>query len=79
MRGKYIDVNEKHLTTLALGSLARAVGATKTSYGLVDIAIFVFAAAAIAQMLVPVALEYFGSDWKTVRVSRPASTERAAR
>jgi Ca-activated chloride channel family protein len=79
LRGKYIDVNEKHLTTLALGSLARAVGATKTTYGLVDIAIFVFAAAAIAQMLVPVALEYFGSDWKTVRVSRPAPTERAAR
>jgi Ca-activated chloride channel family protein len=72
LRGKYIDVNEKHVTTLALGNLARGSGATKTSYGLVDIAIIVFAAAAIAHMLIPIALEYFGSDWKTVRVSRPA-------
>ena len=79
LRGKYIDVNEKHVTTLALGNLATGSGATKTSYGLVDIAVFVFAAAAIAHVLVPVALEHFGSDWKTVRVSRPATKQRAAR
>ena len=42
-------------------------------------AIFVFAAAAIVQMLIPLALEYFGSDWKTVRLSRPARIEGAAR
>jgi Ca-activated chloride channel family protein len=78
LRGKYIDVNEKHVTTLALGTLARGSGATKTAYGLVDIAIFVFAAAALAHALIPVALEYFGSDWKTVRVSRPTTTEGAA-
>ena len=41
-------MNEKHVTTLALGNLDRGSRATKTSYGLVDIAIFVFAAAAIA-------------------------------
>jgi len=79
LRGKYIDVNEKHVTTLALGNLARGTGATKKTYGLVDIAIFVFAAAAVAHMLIPVALEYFGSDWKVVRVKRPAAMERAAR
>lgn len=79
LRGTYIDVNEKHVTTLALGTLARGSGATKTAYGLVDIAIFVFAAAAIAHALIPVALEYFGSDWKAVRVSRPTTTEGAAR
>jgi len=72
LRGKYVDVNEKHITTLALGSLARGSGATKTSYGLVDVAIFVFAAAAIAHLMIPIALEYFGSDWKMVRVARPA-------
>lgn len=77
--GKYIDANEKHLTTLALGGLARGSGAKKTSYDLVDIAIFVFAAAAIVHMLIPPALEYFGSDWKTVRVSRPARIEGASR
>jgi Ca-activated chloride channel family protein len=79
LRGKYIDANDKHVTTLALGQLARGSGVTKTSYGLVDIAIFVLAAAAVGQALIPVALEYFGSDWKTVRTSRPATTERAAR
>lgn len=79
LRGKYIDVNEKHVTTLALGKLARGGGVTKTSYSLVDIAIFVFAAAALGHALIPVALEYFGSDWKAVRVSRPATTEGAAR
>jgi Ca-activated chloride channel family protein len=78
LRGKYIDVNDKHVTTLALGGLARS-GGTKTSYSLVDVAIFVLAAAAAGQALIPVALEYFGSDWKTVRVSRPAKTEGAAR
>ncbi len=79
LRGKYVDVNDKHVTSLALGQLARGSGAAKTSYGLVDLAIFVFAAAALIHALIPVALEYFGSDWKTVRVSRPAVTEGAAR
>jgi Ca-activated chloride channel family protein len=79
LRGKYFDVNDKHVTTLALGKLARGSGATKTAYGLVDLAIFLFAAAAVVHALVPVALEYFGSDWKTVRVSRTAIAERAAR
>jgi Ca-activated chloride channel homolog len=74
LRGKYVDVNEKHVTTLALGHLARGSGATKESYGLVDFAIFLFAAAALVQVLIPVALEYLGSDWKTVRVSRPAAS-----
>jgi Ca-activated chloride channel family protein len=73
LRGKYIDVNEKHLTTLSLGNLARGSGATKTAFGLVDIAIVLFAAAALVHGLIPVALEYSGSDWKTVRVGRPVA------
>lgn len=72
LRGKYLDVNEKHVTTLALGPLARDNGATQTAYGLVDLAIFVLALAALVHALLPVALEYFGSDWKTVR-PRPAA------
>jgi Ca-activated chloride channel family protein len=75
LRGQYIDVNEKHVTTLALGPLARGRGAAKTAYGLVDIAILVFAAAALVNAMIPVALEYFGSDWKTVRVSRSSATQ----
>jgi len=46
---------------------------------LVDIAIFVFVAAAVVHALIPVALEYFGSDWTTVRVRRPATREGVAR
>lgn len=79
LRGKFIDVNEKHLTTLSLGNLAKGSGATKTSYGLVDVAIILFAAAALAHALIPVLLEYLGSDWKTVHVSRPAVPKRASR
>ncbi len=80
LRGKYIDVNEKHVTTLALGNLARGSGATKTSYGLVDIALLVFAAAAIAHALIPVALEYSGSDSvHAVVKGDPAAAEMAKR
>jgi Ca-activated chloride channel family protein len=75
LKGKYIDVNEKHLTTLSLGTLARGTGATKTTYGLIDIAIFIFAAGAITLALIPVALEYFGSDWKMVRANRPRAAQ----
>lgn len=79
LRGKYVDANTKHVTTLALGPLARGSGGTKTAFGLTDLAIFVLAAAAAVHALVPVALEYFGSNWRAVRVSRPRAIERAAR
>lgn len=78
LRGQYIDVNEKHISTLALGTLATGAGASKIDYGLVDIAIWVLAASAVVHVLIPVLLEHFGSDWKTVRVHRPALIERAA-
>jgi Ca-activated chloride channel family protein len=47
VRGRYIDVNEKHISTLALGTLATGAGASKIDYGLVDIAIWVLAASAV--------------------------------
>lgn len=73
--GKYVDVNEKHLSTVSLGSLALGVGAKRDQYGLVDLAIIVLAAAAAVHALIPVLLEYFGSDWKTVRVNRYQARE----
>lgn len=75
--GKYLDVNEKHVPTLGLGRLAMGSGATKSKLGLVDVAILVFAAAALVHALVPVALEYFGSGWRTVHASRAALRRRA--
>ena len=78
LRGTYIDANEKQVTTVALGELARGNGAKKASYTLVDVAVFLFAAGAIVHALIPIALEYFGSDWKTVRVNQSLSRGRAA-
>ncbi len=68
--GKYFDVNEKHVPTLTLGTLAAGVGVTGGGYDLVDWAIFVLLAAAAVHALIPVLLQYFGSDWKTVRAAR---------
>jgi Ca-activated chloride channel family protein len=70
LHGQYIDVNEKHISTLALGALAMGVGVKGRAYDLFDIAIVVFAAGAILLALIPVMLELFGSDWKTIRPSR---------
>ncbi len=50
----------------------------KKSLDLTDIALFVFVAGAVVNALIPVALEFFGSDWKTVRVNRSGLSERAA-
>jgi len=77
LRGKYFDVNQKHMPTLSLGTLAAGVGGRKTRYSLVDLAIFVFVAAAAVLALIPVLLEYFGSDWKAVRVPRGSLTRKA--
>jgi Ca-activated chloride channel family protein len=70
LHGEYFDVNEKHVPTLSLGTLAAGVGGKKARYGLIDLAIMVFAATAAVLALIPVLLEYFGSDWKTVRIHR---------
>jgi hypothetical protein len=50
--------------------LAAGVGGEKTRYSLVDVAILVFVAAAVVLASIPVLLEFFGSDWKAVRVGR---------
>jgi Ca-activated chloride channel family protein len=74
LRGQYVDVNEQHLSTLSLGALATGSGGSRRVFGLVDMAIFVFAAAAAVQALLPLLLEWFGSDWRAVRVTRPLTT-----
>jgi len=70
LRGEYIDVNEKHVPTLALGSLVADTQSAKSKFSLAEVAIFAFAAAAAICALIPVLLECFGSDWKAVRVDR---------
>jgi Ca-activated chloride channel family protein len=79
LRGEYVDVNEKHMPTLTLGTLAASAAAVKTRYGLVDVAILVVAIASAVHALIPVLLQWFGSDWKAVRVERRAAAEGLAR
>ena len=71
--GVYIDVNEKHVTTLTLGELAVGAASDRIGYDRTDFAVFLFAAAALVHALVPVLLEYFGSDWKPARSRRSAA------
>lgn len=75
LRGEYIDVNQKHVPSLSLETLSPGFAATKGQFRLVDVAIWVFAAAAVVYALIPVLLEYFGSDWRAIRVNRPAPVE----
>jgi hypothetical protein len=65
--GHYIDVNEKHVPTYSLGTLATSGVPRHRRFGLVDAAIYVFAAAAALLALLPVALGLLGSDWRAVR------------
>lgn len=75
LHGEYIDVNQKHVPTLTLGSLALGLTAAKSRFDLVDLAIWIFAAAAAVHALIPVLLEYFGSDWRAIRVNRRTGHE----
>jgi len=79
MRGEYLDVNQRHVPTLTLGTLATSAAAVKGQYDLLDVAIFVFAVASAAHALIPVLLQWFGSDWKAVRVERRDVAEGLAR
>jgi Ca-activated chloride channel family protein len=68
LRGQYIDVNEKHVPTLALGTLVASLQAGQRKLALADVAVLVLSLAAAVHALIPLLLEYFGSDWKPVRV-----------
>jgi Ca-activated chloride channel homolog len=70
LRGQYIDVNERHVPTMTLGTLTTDLAAAKGKLTIVDLAILVLAVAAGVYALIPLLLEYFGSDWKAVRVPR---------
>lgn len=78
LRGRYIDVNERHVPTAALGELATGAAPGRRAIGPVDIAIYTFAAGAAALALLPVLLDLLGSDWRAVRVPRRGSGEVAA-
>lgn len=65
----YTDVNEKHLSTTALGDLVVTIP-PKGGMTLAELAVLAMALSAAIYALMPVALEFFGSDWKVGRAER---------
>jgi Ca-activated chloride channel family protein len=72
LRGAYYDVNEKHLPTDALGDLVVRTPVPKTGLDLAQLAVLAMVCGAAVLALLPVALQYFGSAWKVVRIGTEA-------
>jgi Ca-activated chloride channel family protein len=70
LMGTYADVNEKHLATTALGDLVVTAPLAQRGLTLAEWAVLAMALGATIYALIPVALEYFGSDWKVGRPER---------
>ena len=68
LMGTYADVNEKHLTTTALGDLVVTAPLPQRGLSLAEWAVLAMAVGAAIYALIPVALEFFGSDWKVADV-----------
>jgi Ca-activated chloride channel homolog len=68
LAGTYFDVNEKHLPTKALGDLVVTTPLARRTWSLAELAVLAMALGAVLYALIPVALQFFGSDWE---VSRP--------
>lgn len=77
LRGTYVDVNEKHLPTSALGDLVVMAPLPKRGLSLEEWAVLAMVLGAAVLSLIPVALEFFGSDWKVHRAQgeKESSTE----
>lgn len=69
LMGTYADVNAKHLPTAALGDLVVTAPVPGRGLSLAKRAVLAMVAGAAIFVLIPVALEFFGSDWN---VGRPA-------
>ncbi len=70
MQGTYTDVNDKHLPTTALGDLVVTLAPPRKGLTPAELAVLAMVLGAAVLALIPVALEFFGSDWK---VERPES------
>ena len=79
MQGTYTDVNEKHLTTSALGDLVVTLTPPRKGFTLAELAVLAMALSAAIYALIPVALEFFGSDWKVGRPEREAANRERAK
>lgn len=64
LRGTYVDVNEKHLPTSALGDLVVVAPLPQRGLSLQELAVLAMVLGAAIYALIPVALEWLGSEWK---------------
>jgi Ca-activated chloride channel family protein len=78
LHGSYVDVNEKHLPTGALGDLVVTKPLPQRGLSLEELAVLAMLLGGAVLALIPVALEFFGTDWKTVRPARDAAAEEGA-
>ena len=72
LMGTYEDVNTKHLATTALGDLVVPMALPQTGLTLAQWAVLAMVLGAIINVLIPLALEFFGSDWKVGASERDA-------
>jgi Ca-activated chloride channel family protein len=64
LMGTYEDVNTKHLATTALGDLVVPLALPHRGLTLAQWAVLAMVLGAVINVLIPVALEFFGTDWK---------------
>lgn len=62
--GTYEDVNTKHLATTALGDLVVPLALPTNRLSLSQLAVLAMVLGAVINALIPLALEFLGSDWK---------------
>ncbi len=74
--GAYHDVNENHLDTAALGDLVVPLALPHTGLTLAQWAVLAMVLGAVINAFIPVALEFFGSDWKVRSVRKEAALAR---
>lgn len=75
LMGTYTDVNEKHLPTTALGDLVVTAPLPQRGLSLAELAVWAMAVGSAVCALIPVALEFFGSDWKVGEVKGARARE----
>jgi Ca-activated chloride channel family protein len=72
LSGTYEDVNEKHASTAALADLVVTAPLRQRGLTLAEWAVLAIVLGAAIYALIPVALQYWGSDWEIVK--RPEET-----
>jgi Ca-activated chloride channel family protein len=73
LKGQYYDVNEQHLTTSALGDLVVTMALPQRGLTRAQLAVLLMVLGAATLALLPLALEYLGSEWVVTPIPRRQS------